>query len=270
MARTNSAVMAAFRAKAGLTRQGVVDRRNRLRKLVAMPPDMATYVAAHRAGVDISKHLEEEIVRRVGEYDERVHVKEGGGAPAVPIPQGKNSSGRTTKRPADELAYPNFTVHKGSLSEAQMKNARRMAERVYPLLYVFENSVREFVNGHLNAAYGKNWWDRGKLVPRPARDAVNRNQRAKGSERWVIRQNAHPIYMTELGHLADIMISEDGWKVFKAHFPRQPWVTEHVKAFEQPRNVVAHMNPLQATNIRGLETRAQEWFDQIKGHAPPG
>jgi hypothetical protein len=74
--------------------------------------------------------------------------------------------------------------------------------------------------------------------------------------------------MSEPGHLADIIVSQDGWEVFKKHFPRQAWVTEHVRSFEQPRNVVAHMNPLQPSNIRGLETRAQEWFDQIKGHAP--
>ena len=269
MARTNSAVMAAFRKKAALSRQGVVARRNRLRKLVPMPPDMATYVAAHRAGVDISRHLDEETVRKVGEYDERVHVKEGGGAAVAVTPPKSSPAGRKTGKAASgAVVFPNFRVHEGGLSDAQLKNAQKMAEQVYPLLYAFENSVREFVHEHLKAKYGKDWWDREKLVPRSVRDVVSRNQRAKGSERWVIRANAHPIYLTEVGHLGDIMTSEEGWKVFKEHFPRQSWVTEHVKAFEQPRNVVAHMNPLQATNIRGLETRAQEWFDQIRDRGP--
>jgi hypothetical protein len=72
-------------------------------------------------------------------------------------------------------------MHEGALSDGQVKNARRMAERVYPLLYAFENSVREFVNGHLQAAYGRNWWDREKLVAKTVRDVVKRNQRAKGA-----------------------------------------------------------------------------------------
>lgn len=271
MARVNPDLMTAFREKAGITRQAIEARRDRLRRLVPMPSDMATYVAAHRAGVDISKHLDEQTVRLVGEYDERVYVKEGRGAAAAmvaPASGPRRAARARSKRGGPRSIYPNLTVHEGALSEAQLNNAFRMAE-VYPLLYAFENSVREFVDGHLAAAYGKNWWDREKLVARPIRDVVRRNQRAKGSERWVLRPNVHPIYMTELGHLADIITSEDGWKVFKKLLIRQSWVQEHVRAFEQPRNVVAHMNPLAVSNIRGLEIRAREWFDQIKGHTPP-
>lgn len=52
-------------------------------------------------------------------------------------------------------------------------------------------------------------------------------------------------------------------------FPCQAWVTEHFESFEQLRDSVAHMNSLQSQNIEALETRAQEWFDQIKDHLPP-
>jgi hypothetical protein len=66
----------------------------------------------------------------------------------------------------------------GALSEQQFSNAERMAGIVYPLLYVFENSAREFVAGHLEAAYRK---------------VVERNRKASGQERWVKRKNVHPI-----------------------------------------------------------------------------
>jgi hypothetical protein len=52
-------------------------------------------------------------------------------------------------------------------------------------------------------------------------------------------------------------------------FPSQVWVTARFETFEQLRNVVAQMNPLQAQNIKALETRAQAWSDQIKDHPPP-
>ena len=125
------------------------------------------------------------------------------------------------------------------------------------------------MDGHLTQAHGKDWWDRPKLVGKGPRDALTRNKGAEGRNRWVERKNQRPIYYTELGHLADIITSEDGWKVFKPILDDQAWVKSHVRAFELPRNVVAHMNPLLEKNVKGLEVRAQEWFDQIKDHPPP-
>jgi len=258
--------MADFRQKAGISSQAIAQRRDKLARLVPMDTDMATYVAAHRAGVKLAKHLDADTVRKVAEYDQLVHAKEPGRGPvAAPPPAKVDTKGKA----ATEVQFANFKAPPGTLSARQLKNAARMAEKVYPLLYAFENSVREFVNGHLTDKYGKKWWNRTGLVSKNARETVERNKTATGKNRWVLRTTAHPVYSTNLGHLGSIITSTDGWKVFDPMFPSQAWVTEHFETFEQLRNVVAHMNPLQAQNLKALETRAQEWFDQIKDHPPP-
>lgn len=258
--------MAAFREEAAITNRAIKKRRDKILDLVQMPVDIATYVAAQQAGVPLNKYLDEPTLRSVAEYGGMYRSASSEGQAPVP-PLAPKPSGKP-KAP-QELKLPNVTVPAGTLSERTQSDAFRMAQRVYPLLYVFENSVREFVDGHLTATHGKDWWEREKLVGKGPRDALKRNREAQDRNRWVERKNQRPVYYTELGHLADIITSEDGWKVFKPIFGDQSWIKSHVRAFELPRNIVAHMNVLLEKNIKGLEVRAQEWFDQIKDHVPP-
>ena len=57
--------------------------------------------------------------------------------------------------------------------------------------------------------------------------------------------------------------------MFKKHFPSDKWFPGLVEKIETSRNVVAHMNPLQKRDIDRINLNAEDWFDQIKGHAPP-
>jgi Swt1-like HEPN len=268
VARADPKVVAAFKEKAGITDRAVRFRRDKLLELVPGQIDTATNAAAHQAGVKLDKLISPEKVQDAAQY---LRLLQQAGAPSPAAPQVASTPKRTAKgKVRDDFKLPNVTVPPGTLSARAVADAKRMAERAYPVLYVFENSVREFVDGHLRAEYGKDWWDRPKLVAKGPRESYERNKRAQGNNRWVERKNAHPIYYTELGHLADIVTSEDGWKVFKPILNDQAWVRQHVRAFEVPRNIVSHMNPVINNTIKGLEVRAQEWFDQIKDHPPPG
>jgi hypothetical protein len=264
MATTNRDVLREVRDKlGGVSLQAVSQRRRRLTAKVAMPTDIATYVLAQRLGIPIARFLDEPTLAKVAEYESRLSQKESSQAPVVAAPPSRKS--RSNDRSPRPIELGKVKVPAGALPQQQASDAERMAS-VYPMLYVFENSARALVMGHLEKAYGKGWWDRPKLVPTAVRRVVERNQAASGRDRWVVRPTVHPIYLTELGHLADIITSEDGWTVFKDVFPRQSWVTEHFRTVEAPRNVVAHMNPLALSNVRSLETRCREWFDQIAGH----
>ena len=144
-----------------------------------------------------------------------------------------------------------------------------MATKVYPLLYAFENSVREFIDGHLTDAYGDKWYDDPKIVSTDVRRTVERNRKADAQNRTHSARNARPIYYTTFGELVLIVQSEKGAKVFKRPlFPRPTWFPELVKASEHTRNIVAHMNPIKPQDLRRLEVDFQDWLNQIKGHLP--
>jgi hypothetical protein len=264
LAQTNRKVLRALREKlGGVTHQAIGQRRDRIRKLVSMPTDIATYVIAHREGVPIQKYLDEATLGTVADYDARVTAKEGG--PLAPLRATPAAKG--TKGAREVTLFPGIPTAR--LSAKHMGDAERMA-KVYPLLYVFENSAREFIDGHLAQKYGKDWWDDPKLVVKDVRDAVEISRKAEAANRTHTSSKARPIYYTTFGNLVRIVESEKGRTVFKKPlFPRPTWFTELVKASEHTRNIVMHMNPLQPADVRRLEMALQDWLKQIGGHEPP-
>jgi hypothetical protein len=228
---------------------------------VRMPTDIATYVVAHRAGVPIHRHLDPATLETVADYDARVSAKEGN----APLRSAVSAKGATGVH--EVTLFPGIPTAR--LSARHMRDAERMAN-VYPLLYVFENSAREFIDGHLAQKYGKDWWDDPKLVVKDVRDAVEISRNAEAANRTHTSRRARPIYYTTFGHLVRIVESENGVKVFRRPlFPRPSWFPELVKSSEHTRNIVAHMNPLQPVDVRRLEMALTDWLKQIKGHEPP-
>jgi len=246
-------------------------RRAAARRLeLPMSSDEAIYTIGAEAELDLSKYLtaEETLqVRRLVSDLRRGSNTEGPVAPSTTARRGRQA---TKPARGAEFALDKVRVPAGVLSDQHRREAERMAIKVYPLLYAFENSAREFIDGHLTAVYGPDWWDDPKLVHGDPRKTVEISRRAAAANRTHSAGNARPIYYTTFGDLVSIVLSENGAKVFKAPlFPRPTWFPELVKASEHSRNIVAHMNPLKAQDINRLEINFQDWLNQIKGHLPP-
>jgi HEPN superfamily Swt1-like protein len=226
--------------------------------------DEALYVLAHENGLRLQNYLTPMQIA-----DVRALVQGRSVAPApAPTPRTAASRKSTTRSP--EFIVDAITVPAGVLSERHFRDATLMAKDVYPLLYAFENSAREFIDGHLVVTYGSDWWDDSKLVSTGVRRTVEISRRAERENRTHGARNARPIYYTTFGDLVSIVESENGRKVFKPPlFPRATWFTELVKSSEHSRNIVAHMNPLSGHDIKRLRIDIADWMNQIKGHLPP-
>jgi hypothetical protein len=257
----------------GVTAEAVRQRRERLQRLVTMPNDIALYVLAHRLGLKVHRLVTDaEVLDKVASYAKQVAEAERVTAPqpaSVNTTEPKRSVASAPPTAADLV---NINVPPGLLTPKHVREAVRMSKRVYPLLYVFENSIREYVDGHLAVAHGSKWYEEASstLVSSDVRKAVERARKADDEERWHSARNARPIYYTELENLALIVTSQDGWMVFgPPRFPRQAWFTELIHSAKVSRNIVAHMNPLQPTDVTDLERSVRKWFKQIKGDEPP-
>jgi hypothetical protein len=262
----------AMQAKLGITDRAVNLRRAKAQSLVAMPSDIALYVIAQRAGVRITRWVKDgAVLAQVADFDARLAAKE---SPARPSPSNASAppstkNGRAATRGGD-FVLDKIRVPAGVLSDRHCRDAEQMAAKVYPLLYAFENSAREFIDGHLTAVYGPDWWDDPKIVSKPVRDGVEISRKAERENRTHSARNARPIYYTTFGDLVLIVQSEKGVKVFKRPlFPRTTWFPELVKASEHSRNIVAHMNPLRKQDLDRLEINFKDWLAQIKDHTPP-
>jgi hypothetical protein len=267
---TNKELLAALRQKLGdVSPQAISQRRMKIKRLVDMPTDVATYIVAHRERLRISKWLGPEKLREVAEFEEKLMAKER----VVEQP----ASG--TRRPSRGAAQPakvtrNTTIGgkvkipSGALNPTHVAEARRMAE-TYPLLYVFENSVREFLDGHLRAAFGDDWHLDTKIVNTDTRRRVERNKAAEDATRYHSRRNERFIYYTDITDLPLIVESTNGWKVFKKDLPSTTWLKSIIERIEPSRHVVAHMNPIRPRDTRRIEDALADWLDQTKDRQPP-
>jgi hypothetical protein len=264
--QTNKKLRADRLKKLGVSPQALSQQRQRLQKKVAMPTDIATYVIAHRNGIRIDRYLDHETIERVNGADCRLPEVEGGSATAVTIPARPRTK---PVKPSKTVVLGDVDLRRAGLSKRHMRDAERMANEAYPVLYVFENSIREFIDGHLTAAYDKNWFDDNQIVSRPVRETVERNRKAEGRNRYHSQRNARSIYYTNLDDLSKVVQSTKGSKVFKSLFPRPTWFPELVSRIEVSRNVVAHMNPLTKQDVRRLADALTEWQTQTRGREPP-
>jgi hypothetical protein len=262
-----------MQAKLGITDRAVNLRRAKAQNLVAMPSDVALYVIAQRAGVPITRWVKDgALLAQVADFDARLAAKE---APRQESPRGigaqrRASSTRNGGTRGGDFVLDKIRVPAGVLSDRHRRDAEQMATKVYPVLYAFENSAREFIDGHLTAVHGPDWWDDPKLVSKPVRDGVEISRKAERENRTHSARNARPIYYTTFGDLVLIVQSEKGNTVFKRPlFPRTTWFPELVKASEHSRNIVAHMNPLRKQDLNRLELNFKDWLAQIKDHMPP-
>jgi hypothetical protein len=267
VAQTNRTILAALRAKLGnVSHQAISQRRERIQRKIAMPTDIATYIVAQGEGVRIERHLDADTLQTVADFQSRLAAK--GGDLAAPSPTRQRPASRQKQAAVSELRVGDVKIPQNALSQKHMDDARRMAA-IYPVLYAFENSMREFIDGHLTTTYGDKWHDDPKIVNTPTKSRVERNRNAEARHRYHSRRTARFIYYTDLGDLPLIANSENGWKVFKSLFPSDKWLHGRVEVIEASRNVVAHMNPLKKRDIDRIRLNFEDWLDQIKDHQPP-
>lgn len=150
------------------------------------------------------------------------------------------------------------------LPSSLIDDAKEMAEKAYPFLYIFENSVRNVIKILLEQQYGPNWWDiRIKQQHNYIDKNVLNRMKEEKQDRWALsKRGEDKIYYTDLDDLRKIIV--DNWAVFKKIHKRQSWVIEHLMQLKYSRNIIAHNNSLKARDITSIQTKIQEWFDQIK------
>jgi hypothetical protein len=146
-----------------------------------------------------------------------------------------------------------------------LDEAKEMAVKAYPFLYIFENSVRNVIKSLMENKYGPNWWEiKVKNLHKTIEDDVNRRMHEEKQNRWhSSKRGVHKIYYTDIDDLR--IIVQDNWTVFRKIHDRLSWVVEHIMQLSYSRNIIAHNNPLQGRDIQSIQTKIFEWFDQIKG-----
>jgi hypothetical protein len=217
----------------------------------------AIYALAHQNGVDITRELDAETVARVAGYLSQLSSSPAsGGRPSAP-------ARRTNARPVlIEIAGVDVGKIPG-MTQVHAREAKLMSTRVYPLLYVFENSARDVISRVLTAGVGPDWWQ--IIVPeRPIRLEVAKRMRKEGLEAWHSKRSGNPLQYVDLPWLADIVRLPEAWPHFTPIFPRETWFDSVVDDLNISRRVLAHMNPLSSDDIKAVENGFRKWVKQLQ------
>ena len=140
-----------------------------------------------------------------------------------------------------------------------IRNSSAEMQRYYRLLYVFENSVREFVSTRFIEVDGDAWFE--KRATADMKQKVEKRKAAEEKNQWHVGRNEHPLYYLDFGDLGLLIINS--WDLFKDFFPSQVWVQSRIQEGERTRNVIAHTNILSAGEGTRLEIYLRDWLTQI-------
>jgi hypothetical protein len=258
---TNRKLRAALLQKRNFSPQRLSQLVKRRKDELPMSTEHATYTIAHESGIDISKFLAADEVATVRDLIAQLRV--GGRATRAESNGGARSKPARRKPALITIGGVDVTKVPG-LSATHAAEAKQMAEKVFPMLYVFENSVRDLIAGVLEARYGKGWWD--TEVPSRVREKAAERAKSEKKEPWHGRRGASPIHYVDLGDLWKIM--NHRWNDFAHLFPSKAWIESLITSdMNVSRGPVAHMNPLAPEDVKNVEAAFSKWARQMKAKA---
>ncbi len=247
---TNKALKTALLNKLGVTKQRLSQRVKALMQQVPMSTEEATYCIAHQEGLRLDKFVDSEAI---------AHVRD---LLAGLQPRGESAGKRKTmSRAATKVSEihvgGSFSMTDPILPTRMVVEAKEMAEKVYPILYIFENSVREVVRRILTDALGADWWDR--CVPDGVKRVVADRMRQENDTPWHGARGADPIFYTDIKDLVSIVRNRDAWPKLKPVLGEIEWFSQLINCIGASRNPVAHMNPISKHDRQRVIINFRDW-----------
>lgn len=216
-------------------------------------------VLADEQGIKLNKYLVEPDLGRVR------GIIANGAARAAAAPAGNGGRPRATTRTvlkAIVIDGESLVMDDPILPAQVAADAKRMAG-IYPLTYVFENSVRELVVRVMQKKYGTGWWT-APAVPGPVLRNVEKNKKREGKIPWHGARGAHEIHYTTIDDLLSIITTNANWALFEPILGEQNGVSYLIQVIEQSRHTIAHHNPLSTDDITGLKVNIRRWQKILK------
>jgi hypothetical protein len=257
----NQKLLDAVRQKLGVSRPTLYRRiTERRRELLCGAPE-ALYTIAFDQGFDLAAYLTSEEIEAVRPFVSARRKSQ-------PRPEGKSSeharSSRSGAAPKPALvSIGGITVERlPGMPARTAREAKTMAKKVYPTIYVFENSARALITALMEAQFGKSWWD--EKVPRKVRDAAAGRKADEQKDPWHGRRGTSMIDYTLLSELPAIVNANDAWPLFKPIFQRKSFFEELVNDINVSRRAIAHMNPVSSEDVKHVEAAFRKWAKTLK------
>jgi hypothetical protein len=130
----------------------------------------------------------------------------------------------------------------------------------YVVLYLLENSMRNFILKILGDKHGENWW-KTVVTKTELLSQVKFRMDADGINKWHVPRGAHEIFYTDLEDLPYFFNKEKS--EFEKFIDVELWTTYIKKVVKLSRNIVDHHNPLPKREVDRLKQILEDWKRQV-------
>lgn len=225
----------------------------------AISREEAAYIYAAELGIDIHKYLKSES-QSVQESVKGL------------ITKGKSSPGptaRKTNRGKVEtikiLKAASTQIKSGAVPAMVLQNATEMSN-VYPLIFVFENSLRLFMKEVLDKTFPNGWWNATQM-PSEVHKKADQRKLDEGKNLWHGKRStsASMLDYVDLDELENVLNkrTNEFTPLFKDLPKSLDWLKLKIKEIYPSRNVIAHCNPLAKRDIKRVEVIVDDWLRQL-------
>jgi hypothetical protein len=204
-----------------------------------MSTEEATYVIAHRNGIDLARYLPIEMVDRI----RSLIPKE---LPSIVQPIQHRQSKKHKKKSA--TSYPLVT-------DALIAKGVSIGTESFPRMYILENSVRNLIIQRLTKAYGNDWWINGRF--KGVRDNVQRIIDKEKKYPHRDKRGLHPIYYSNFSEIKTIILNE--FNYFADVILDRQWFEVQMDQVYMSRNSLAHSVPITEDDESRIRLFYSEW-----------
>jgi hypothetical protein len=256
---TNKAIKNGLLKKRGITPQRLSQLTNARKRELPMSTEHAVYTIAFEHGIDIAKELDAGETAEIQRLVTALRSNGAGPSELKTVPKSTRAT-KSTKTVKVTIAGVDIGTIP-ALKARHATEAKLMSEKVYPTLYIFENSVRDLIERVLESEFGPKWWS--TAIPGSVQQTAAKHKSDEKKDPWHGRRGKREIDYVFLVELWAIIKHQ--WKYFKALFPNQAWVeTVITNDMNVSRRVLAHMNPLAVDDVTNVETRFKAWVKQLR------
>lgn len=243
-------ILEALKRELNITYTSIYDRIKKVRESrgFTISREEAAALLASESGIDISKYLVQDQLSELRKLQTQ-----------QPVVIKKVESRKAAPQSRVIQLASGLQVKEPLLSNKIISESVEMSE-IYQIIYIFENSVRNFISSVLAARYGENWWDT-KIRPK-IQDKVKGRMDKEDANRWHGRRGKAPIFYTDIYDLLSII--RDNWVDFEDLMSSQTWIESRISEVEISRNIIAHNNPLDKHDIRRIKVYFEDWVKLLK------
>ncbi len=243
----------------GVTNRRVYQRIKRIEDQRLVTKKEAACLLAHSEGIsarDINTYFEPEIVKNVCKM-----IPENT-TPLRRTGKDKKGAGKSASKQNENTVL--FVPKEPLLSQTVFDDATKMAQ-YYLYFYIFENSIRNFINITMSSRYGNNWWQEKVVTNQNLKqvyDGVKSRKEAENENRFHGKRGEHEIYYTDIDDLRKII--EIFFPDLKPFLKQPKSFLEHMlRTINLSRRIIAHNNPLTRRDFERAKQAFSDWCDQL-------